>query len=94
MAKSLEITTSKNAIKVVVDGNKIDDVISYELIENINEGTVLRLKIAIIIGCAQVHPLQAETPARASTGDWPPGADEAGRYLKPPIRGGRKEFKR
>lgn len=46
MAESVQITTSENAAKIVVDGNEISDVLEYELKED-QEGTILTLKILI-----------------------------------------------
>ena len=46
MAKSVQITTSENAAKIVVDGNEISDVLEYELKED-QEGTILTLKILV-----------------------------------------------
>lgn len=46
MAESVQITTSKNAAKIVVDGNEISDVLEYELKEDY-EGTVLALRVLV-----------------------------------------------
>ena len=46
MAESAQITTNKNAAKIVVDGNEISDVLEYELKED-QEGTILTLKILV-----------------------------------------------
>jgi len=46
MAETIEITTSENTAKIVVDGNEIRDVIRYSLDEDSSERT-LTLVIAI-----------------------------------------------
>ena len=46
MAESVQITTSENAAKIVVDGNEISDVLEYELKEN-SQGAVLTLRILV-----------------------------------------------
>ena len=53
MAKSVLITTKENGTQIIIDGNKINDVISYELRENWDERT-LSLEIAIR-GEIEVH---------------------------------------
>lgn len=47
MAASVYIHTKDNAAKIVVDGNEIDDVISYSLEES-PKGSTLKLEIAIM----------------------------------------------
>ena len=46
MAESVQITTSENAAKLVVDGNEISDVLEYELKEDC-KGTVLALRVLV-----------------------------------------------
>lgn len=47
MAKSVKISTKENTAKIVVDGNEVSDVISYELTEN-QEGARIKLEILIM----------------------------------------------
>lgn len=46
MAKSVSIETRENAVKIIVDGNEINDVLSYVLSED-ESGAVLTLRISI-----------------------------------------------
>lgn len=46
MAKAVHIRTKENAAKIVVDGNEISDVLSYELFED-SRGARLKLEVAI-----------------------------------------------
>lgn len=48
MAKTVHILTKENAAEIIVDGNKISDVISYELKEDPNNGPRLTVEIAIM----------------------------------------------
>lgn len=47
MAKAVQIFTKDNTAEIIVDGNKINDVICYELKEDHN-GAKLVLEIAIM----------------------------------------------
>lgn len=53
MAKTLSITTEENAAKIIVDGNEISDVVSYELSENYG-GAFLTVKI-VVTGAIEVQ---------------------------------------
>ena len=55
MAKSVKIYTKQNIAKIIVDGNEIHDVVSYELSEN-RDGAFLTLKIAVGEVDAAVNP--------------------------------------
>lgn len=48
MAKTVRILTKENDAEVIVDGNKISDVISYELKEDPDRGPRLTVEIAIM----------------------------------------------
>ena len=55
MAKSVKIYIKENTAKIIVDGNEIHDVVSYELSEN-TDGAFLTLKIAVGEVDAAVNP--------------------------------------
>lgn len=46
MAKTLAITAKENAVEIIVDGNKVNGVIQYELKED-EKGSRLKLEIDI-----------------------------------------------
>ena len=48
MAKHVQISKKDNATKIVVDGSEISGVLSFQLIERVDEIAVLKLEIAII----------------------------------------------
>lgn len=48
MSKAVQIDSKDNAVKIILDGNEIHDVISYALSENPHEVPTLTLKIAIM----------------------------------------------
>lgn len=54
MAKSVKIYTKENTAKIIVDGNEIHDVVSYELSEN-RDGAFLTLKVAITDTVEALH---------------------------------------
>lgn len=47
IAKAVQISTKEGTTKIVVDGNELSDVISYELTEDC-EGARLKLEILIM----------------------------------------------
>ena len=47
MAKTIFICTKENTAQIIVDGNEISDVLSYELSEN-TQGARLKLELAVI----------------------------------------------
>lgn len=47
MAKKVSIKAKENAVEIIVDGNEINDVISYRL-EEVPDAVTLTLKIAVI----------------------------------------------
>ena len=47
IARTVQISTKEGAARIVVDGNELSDVISYELMENC-EGARLKLEILIM----------------------------------------------
>lgn len=53
MAKAISISTQENAVKIVIDGNEINDVISYQLSD---DGSCPRLTIEIaVMGEVEAH---------------------------------------
>lgn len=48
MSKAVQIYSKDDAVKIILDGNEIHDVISYALSENQYEVPILTLKIAIM----------------------------------------------
>ena len=47
MAKSVSIKTEENATRIIIDGNEINDVVSYQLSESA-DSAFLEIKIAIL----------------------------------------------
>lgn len=48
MAQSVHIFKENDTTKITVDGNEIQDVISYELSEDVDSLATLTLKIAVL----------------------------------------------
>lgn len=46
MARSIEISTKENIVKIIIDGNEIHDVVSYKLSED-KDGAFLTLTVAL-----------------------------------------------
>lgn len=52
VAQTLEIRTKKDTVQLVLDGNEIHDVLSYQLEERPDQLPVLTVRVAITGGVA------------------------------------------